>query len=173
MKLSITSMTAGLAIGITAAVATACGVGAYLYSRHHFRSLLDNAHTTALAESEMIRTALEHQMMENDRSLIDGMIQAFGREPRVRGVVLLDRQGHARYSSMPLESRHDLSPGSPTCQACHQYPPEQRTGSRVIETSAGEILRTVIPFRNREPCHQCHDPSHRINGVLIVDVDAG
>jgi two-component system sensor histidine kinase AtoS len=31
----------------------------------------------------------------------------------------------------------------------------------------------VIPVRNREACFRCHDPDHRINGVLIVDVDAG
>jgi PAS domain S-box-containing protein len=26
---------------------------------------------------------------------------------------------------------------------------------------------------NREACHGCHDPAHRINGILIVDLDAG
>ena len=35
------------------------------------------------------------------------------------------------------------------------------------------ILRTVIPFRNREACHRCHDPSHRINGIMLFDLDAG
>jgi hypothetical protein len=31
----------------------------------------------------------------------------------------------------------------------------------------------VIPFRNREACHRCHDPGHRINGVMLFDLDAG
>ena len=35
------------------------------------------------------------------------------------------------------------------------------------------ILRTVIPFRNREACHRCHEPSHRINGIMLFDLDAG
>jgi two-component system sensor histidine kinase AtoS len=173
MKQRVTSMTAWLAIGITAAVALAFGLGAYVYSHHHFRTLLEHARTTALAQSEMIRVALEHQMMENDRSLIAEMIQSFGGESGISAVVLLDREGRPRYSSVPLAGRNDLSAGSPTCLACHRYPAAQRTGSRVIETPGGELLRTMVPFRNREACHRCHDPGHKINGVLLVDVNAG
>jgi PAS domain S-box-containing protein len=172
MKTRVNSMTAGLAIGTIAAVAIACGLGAYLYSIHHFDSLMQSARETSLAESEMIRVALEHQMMENDRSLIGEMIRSFGKEPRISAVVLLDRTGHAQYSSVPLPEGNDLTIGSPTCQSCHQYPPEQRTSSRVIETRGGEVLRTVIPFRNREQCHACHSPDHKINGILIVDTNA-
>jgi PAS domain S-box-containing protein len=173
MKRSLNSMIASLAIGITAAVAVACGLGAYFYSRHHFNSLLETARTNALSQSELIRVALEHQMMENDRSLIGQMIESFGREPHIEAVVLLDRQGQARYSSVPLTPGNDLTIGSKTCQSCHQYPPEQRTSSRVIETRGGTLLRTVVPIHNRDACHRCHDPGHRINGILIVDTDAG
>jgi PAS domain S-box-containing protein len=60
---------------------------------------------------------------------------------------------------------------SPTCQACHQYPAELRGSSRIIETRGGDMLRTVIPIRNREECHRCHDPAHKINGILILDSD--
>jgi PAS domain S-box-containing protein len=166
-------MTVGLAAGITAAVALACAAGAYVYSLHHFQSLLDTARATALAEGDLIRVALEHQMMENDRSLIARMIDSFGHQPRVESVVLLDRTGTVRYSSGPLGSGAELSIGSPTCQSCHRLPPEQRGSSRVIETRGGTLLRTVVPIRNREACHSCHDPGHHINGILILDVDAG
>ena len=173
MSVRFSGMTAGLAAGITIAVAAVCGGGAYVYSLHHFQSLLDTARTTALAEGELIRAALEHQMMENDRSLIARMIQTFGAQPRVEQVVLLDRTGTERYSSVPPGSNTDLSLGSPTCQACHQFPPDRREQTRVIETRGGTVLRTVVPFRNREPCHACHDPGRRINGVLILDINVG
>jgi PAS domain S-box-containing protein len=166
-------MTAGLAVGITLAVATACAVGAYLYSVHHFNALLQAARTTALTEGELIREALEHQMMENDRSLIASMVQSFGRRARVANVLLLDRHGTVRFASAPVGPDADLRIGSATCQACHRYPPEQRGSSRVVDTRGGSILRTVIPIPNREACHRCHDPSHRINGILIFDRDAG
>lgn len=173
MKPRISSMTVGLAVGIAAAVAVACATGAYVYSLHHFDTLLEKAHTAALAEGELIRVALEHQMMENDRSLIGRMIESFGRQPRVENVMLLDRSGIARYSSGPPVPGSDLAIESETCQACHRLPPAQRGSSRVIETRGGALLRTVVPVHNREACHTCHDPSHRINGILILDVDAG
>ena len=168
-------MTAGLAVGITAAVATASAAGAYLYSLHHFESLLETARATALAEGDLIRSALEHQMMENDRSLIDRMIQSFGKQPRVERVLLLDRFGVVRYSSAPLGQipEAELKIQSATCQACHRLPPDQRGSSRVIEDRGGTLLRTVVPFRNRDECHACHSPSVRINGILILDTNVG
>ncbi len=62
---------------------------------------------------------------------------------------------------------------SPTCQACHRYPPDQRGSSRVIEIRGETLLRTVVPIHNRQACYQCHDPKFKINGILILDYDAG
>ncbi len=166
-------MTVGLVVGITTAVAAAVAAGAYVYSTHHFQTLLETARSTALAEGELIRSALEHQMMENERSLIARMIQTFGHQRGVESVALLDRNGIPRYSSAPLPPGNDLTIGSPTCQSCHQFPPDQRNTTRVIETRGGTVLRTVVPVWNREACHRCHDPARRINGILILDVNAG
>jgi PAS domain S-box-containing protein len=166
-------MTAGLTLGVTAAVVVACSTGAYLYSAHHFRSLVEAARTEALAQGEMIRVALEHQMMENDRSLIGRMIESFGSQPKVERVVLLDRAGTKRFAGGKMEQPGELEIGSPTCQACHRDPPGKRAASRVIETRNGTLLRTVVPILNRPACHRCHDPGHRINGILILDYDAG
>ncbi len=173
MKLRFASMTVGLVLGVTAAVVVACSTAAYVYSQHYFKSLLEAARTNALAEGELIRTALEHQMLENDRSLIAQMIERFGKQARVEQLVLLDRNGVERYSSTPLAHGDDFRPGSPTCQACHRDPPERRASSRVIETHGGTVLRTVIPIRNHDECHRCHDPQQRINGILILDYNAG
>jgi len=167
----LSSMTAGLAAGITGAVMVASAAGAWLYSRHHFRTLIANEEGMALAQGEIMRAALEHQMMENDRSLIAEMVRSFGDEPRVKSVLLLDRQGRVRYSSRPVDPS-ELEMRSETCQACHRRPPEQRDASRVVETGQGSVLRTVVPFRNREACHRCHDPEHRVNGIMIYDLDA-
>ena len=166
-------MTAGLAVGITAAVAVACAIGAYFYSVHHFATLLEQERATALAQGELIRAALEHQMIENDRSLIAQMVESFGREGRVKNLLLLDRAGRVRYASRPAGAEQDLRIDSPTCQACHRLPPDQRGSSRIVETNGATVLRTVIPFHNREACYRCHDPKRRINGILILDFDAG
>jgi two-component system phosphate regulon sensor histidine kinase PhoR len=166
-------MTLGLALGVTGTVALAFAVGAYFYSHRHYQTLLDTARATALAQGHLILAALEHQMIENDRTLIERMVKTFGREPHVRRVMLLDREGRPRFSSAASEPDTALSIDSPTCQACHRLPPDQRASSQVIDSGEEELLRTVIPVRNREACYGCHDPARRINGVLIVDLDAG
>ena len=173
MKLRFASMTVGLALGVTVAVVGSCTVAAYFYSVHHFQSLLETVRTSALAEGELIRTALEHQMLGNDRTLIAQMIESFGKQSRVEQLVLLDRNGVQRYSSKAGTAGNDFRIDSPTCQACHRDPPERRASSRVIETRGGTILRTVVPIRNREECHRCHDPRQKINGILILDYNAG
>jgi PAS domain S-box-containing protein len=167
----LTSSTVGLAVGITAAVATASAIGAALYSRHHTETLFETARETALAQGELIRAGLEHQMMENDRSLIAKMVEGFGSQAHVASVMLLDRAGVVRFSSAPEEVSRVWSIDSPTCQACHQFPPAERTSSRVIDTAGSSLLRTVIPIRNQPGCHGCHDPRHGINGILVFDVD--
>jgi PAS domain S-box-containing protein len=165
-------MTAGLSAGITLAVIAACVAGGYLYSHRHYRTLLDNARGTALSQAELIRTALEHEMLTRDRTLIAGMVRSFGAEPGVASVMLLDRQGVVRYTSGRVPSGDELNLQSPACQACHQFPPAQRGSSRIIETQGDSILRTVVPIRNRPECHACHDPAHKTNGIVIFDVNA-
>jgi PAS domain S-box-containing protein len=168
VKREFANMTAGMAAGVTAAVVIACAGGAYIYSQHHMQSLLATARATALAEGDLIRVALEHQMIENDRTLIARMVESFGKQARVERLTILDRSGRERYSTSPTNPG-DFDLSSPTCQACHRYPAEQRGSSRVIETRGGTVLRTVVPIRNRQECYHCHDSGHKINGILILD----
>ena len=133
--------------------------------------MLATARETAIEQADLIRAGLEHQMMENDRSLIGRMIQTFGEQPRVERVMLLDRLGAVKYSSQPQAAGTTFSIDSPTCQACHRLPAGQRESSRVIDTAGGTVLRTMIPVRNQPRCQKCHDPSHGINGVLVFDMN--
>ena len=173
VKLRFASMTMSLAAGVTAAVVAASSVGVYAYASHHYETLVDHARKSALAEGDLIRVALEHQMLENDRTLLARMMATFGNQARVEQLLLLDRNGTKRYSAGPRPTKEDLRIESPTCQACHRDPPERRGNSRIVETQGGSVLRTVIPIQNRVECHRCHDPAHRINGILIMDYNAG
>ena len=172
LKPRLTSMTAGLEVGITLAVAAACAAGAYLYSIRHFQTLLDGARTSSVAQAEIIRAALEHEMVNQDRTLIGRMIKMFGSEPRVDSVMLLDRKGIVRYSSGGIAAGTTLDMQAGVCQACHQYAPGQRPSSTVIDGAGGALLRTVVPVRNRVECHRCHDAKQRVNGIVIFDTDA-
>ncbi len=141
----VASMTIGLAVGVTAAVVLACCGQRLSLSQHHMRSLLETAQYTALAEGDLIRVALEHQMIENDRTLIAAHDRKLPQAGRGRPA---GAAGPFRHGTLPCRLRSadaDLQINSPTCQACHRYPPEQRGSSRVIETRGGTVLRTVVP----------------------------
>ncbi len=172
-KRGLTGATLGVPLAVTVLVIVACTAVGYLYSAHHFDGLLESARGSARAEAELIRTALEHEMMDNDRTLVGRMVESFGRQPNIERVLILDRLGAPQHVGGPLGAGGGLEMGSPTCQACHQHPPQQRASTRVIEASGGTVLRTVVPIRNAPACHRCHDPSHGINGILILDRDVG
>ena len=84
----LASSTVGLAVGITAAVAAATAAGAYFYSVQHSKILVETARATAMAQGELIRAGLEHQMIEDDRTLIARMINTFGQQPQIENCLL-------------------------------------------------------------------------------------
>jgi hypothetical protein len=43
----------------------------------------------------------------------------------------------------------------------------------VIETAGGAMLRTVVPFRNREALPRMPRSRARINGIMLLDKDVG
>jgi len=171
MKLRLAGSALSLAIGVTLVAASVTALAAYLYSSHHFDSLLETTKSAGLAQGELIRAALEHQMIEKDRSLLGRMIADFGAQAGVVNVLLLDRLGEVKYRSGSQPAPQELRIDSPTCQACHARPPAERDASQTIETRQGSVLRTMVPIRNRPACHHCHDPAQSVNGILVFDLD--
>lgn len=173
MSPQLTRTTVGLAAGIAVAVGAAFSVGAYLYSNYHFNSLLEASRETALSRGELIREALEHQMLEKDRVLLGQLVRGFGGQPEVEGLEVLDHQGLVWYSSVPGAEGTRLSEDSPSCQVCHRVPGPERTASQIVENGDQSLLRVVIPLRNEERCQVCHDPAVTINGLVILDSNVG
>jgi PAS domain S-box-containing protein len=173
MNPRLTRTAASLVAAITIAVATAFAVGAFLYSQHHFQTLLESAEGAALAQGELIEEALVHQMLVKDRELIAQMVAGFGGRSDVEGLDVLDHQGRVWYSSERGREGSILSKESPACQSCHQFSPSQRSSSQVLETGDESFLRVVVALRNEEACQSCHDPAQSINGIIILDTDVG
>ncbi len=159
-----------LGISVAALVTCAFAAGFYLVYRHYWRDVILNARSHAMAETRLIRIALEHQMLQNDRSLIREMVSSFAIRPRVERVMVLDRSGQVQFTSDSSIQRGHFKPDSTTCLVCHRHPPEDRSRTTTLEMDGGSVLRCVEPIPNQRRCHGCHDPDHRINGVLIVDV---
>lgn len=162
-------MTLALTAGVTAAVVVAVGVAGVLFVRHHEHHALEQARASAEVHSNRIQLALEHQMLEDERELVQKMVTTFGKDPGVRDVLVLDRRGTVQMASGPHKRR--LAADDPTCLACHDQPARVRATTALLEVDGGSVLRSVRPIHNAPACHECHPRKHRINGVLIVDFD--
>jgi len=173
VRFHLSRMAAVLTLGVAGVVVGAFSIGAYVNSSTLYDKVIDASRAHAQAQAETIRIALEHQMVEKDRSIIDGMVRSFATDPLVDAVMILNWNGELRYTSDPDGDDPQLDIQSPTCQACHDQPAEKRVRSKLIETEEGEILRIATPIRNRKACHECHPADRAINGLLLVDMNVG
>lgn len=164
------SLAVKLALGVTFLATALVVPGLFLAADRHYESQLALKRREVQAQAELLKLALEHQMLDRDPGLIDRMVQEYGHDPAVRRIMIFDRRGRLRFASDPaaFAQRHDRET-SPSCQVCHAKPPAERNAAAVVELAEGRVIRTALPVRNRAACHGCHDPAHTVNGILIVD----
>lgn len=159
-----------LGISVAVLVIGALAGGTLLFHRTYYQHLLERARGSAKRETQLIRQALEYQMLREDRALLREMVAGFADRASVHRVMIVDRKGVVRFSSDRSQLQRPISAQSKTCLVCHQRAPEERLHDAVIEVGKGEFLRSVQPIENKPQCHGCHGSKHRINGVIIVDV---
>ena len=159
-----------LVAGVALLIVTGQAVGFFLAYRSSSEQVLQAARDSAAQETWLIRQSLEYRMLEKDDRLLRAMIDGFVADRTFQRVIILDRQGVVRISSDPEIRERHFQANSPTCQVCHRHVGSERELSTTLEVAGGTVLRCVQPIPNREACHACHNPEHRINGLIIVDV---
>ncbi len=163
-------LTARLAIGITLVVMLPLVLGLYALSRFEYEHTITARRGAAELENRILEAALRHQMVARDSRLMAEILGEVGRQPGVRRAMVLDHDGVVRLSSSEADLGNRLSANSPTCRVCHEQTADARPRSVVLEEAGSEVLRSVLPIVNRPECHQCHDASKKLNGILILDV---
>ncbi len=126
--------------------------------------------------NDLFRVALENAMLERNLDGLRNLVVRLGEQPDVQRVMILDPRGEVRFSSEPgLLGRTYARQREAGCRECHaDGAGPARTllfDDRRLQT---EILRSVLPVRNRPICSGCHGPPerHPVNGVLVVDREA-
>lgn len=119
--------------------------------------------------NRLLRVALENAMLKRDVPGLREIVQRLGEQPGIRDVMILEPGGEVRFAADPrsLGRRlpdlvRGLQPGVPVSRFMHSE-------------GGGEVLRSLNPVPNQAPCVGCHGPiaGHPVNGVLVVDYDAG
>lgn len=120
---------------------------------------------------EVIEMALQQDMLESNFDRIQDTFDAIGKDNRIRTLYLLDTSGRVAFAPKGRAIVEGLDPSDETCQPCHRLPPEERPSGVVVTTSDGQpVFRSMHPIENREECKACHDPSQRLNGLLLIDL---
>lgn len=116
--------------------------------------------------NRVLQTALENAMLKRDLDGLRDIVFYLGQQENIRRVTIINPQGEVRFSSIP-QTINSIMPPEPGGF--------RETHTRFLVDEFGrEVLRSVNPVHNREPCNRCHGPiaEHPVNGILIVDYDA-
>jgi two-component system NtrC family sensor kinase len=163
-------LTVRLAVGIALLVIVPVSVGLTILSRYHFEHTISTRREAAELENRMLEAALRHQMIQRDSRLMTDILLEVGRQPEVRSAMVLDHDGIIRLSSHEQQVGVRISRDSPTCLVCHSKTPDARERWVLIKENGEDVLRSVLPIRNRPECHRCHGTADKLNGVLILDI---
>nr|MDJ0958227.1 ATP-binding protein [Arenicellales bacterium] len=117
--------------------------------------------------NRLLQAALENAMLKRDLEGLQQIVQRLGNQTGVVSVMVLNPFGEVRFSSRPemlgtrLYEDHSI--------------PQQTTTTFIADDEQREVLRSINPVSNKEPCTVCHGPiqSNPVNGVLVVDYTAG
>lgn len=135
-----------------------------------YRDQLERERAATSAQiNRLLRVALENAMLKRDVPGLRDIVQRMGQQPGVVGVMILEPGGEVRFASQ--------------AERLGQRFPQLLGGeangepiTRFIDDAGGrEVLRSVNPVPNQAPCVVCHGAldQHPVNGVLVVDYDAG
>lgn len=163
-------LTVRLAAGAALLVVCPLALALYALSSHHTARLIESRRQAAELQNSILETALWHQMVTKDRTLIQGILAEIGARPEVRAAMILDHQGQIRFADDPSRVGSSIARTSPACEICHSKDPADRDRWVVLDEKPEPVLRSVRPIQNRAECYGCHDPSQRLNGILILDL---
>ena len=124
---------------------------------------------TSTQINRMLRVALENAMLKRDVPGLRDIVEKMGEQPGIVGVMILAPGGEVRFASQPEKLGQQLPE---LLGKEHPGVPQTRF---VAEAGQAEVLRSINPVPNQLVCTSCHGSlaSHPVNGVLVVDYDAG
>jgi PAS domain S-box-containing protein len=130
--------------------------------RGQFENELGKASTQI---NELLQASLENAMLKRDIPGLAGIVDRLGELDDIDHVMILNPNGEVRFSSDPtmLGRVYNLDPASMA-----------ETTNFLTNERGNEVLRSINPVKNKEPCQVCHGKldANPVNGILFVDYSA-
>jgi signal transduction histidine kinase len=160
-----------IALGIALPVLAAL-IGFSIADYYRRNALLSTmAETSAIQMGEMVRGGLLHAMLLNDREMLRQAVAGIGSQENVLRVAIFDAEANLKITNRPEDFSPPPGLQSAGCAECHTPDGILHQHSIMLSRMEGgaPILRSSIPVYNESACHQCHDPSEEVLGVIITD----
>ncbi len=136
-----------------------------------YQNSLINEHTRASMQiNRLLQASLENAMLKRDIPGLKAILRDMGNQPSIAQIMILNPEYEVRFSSDPSRINTMLKEDV-TTRALTSISRQ----SRYLQSAQfGEVLRSVNPVRNQQPCSVCHGEiaSHPVNGLLVVDYNA-
>ena len=115
-----------------------------------------------------LTSSLEIAMLNSDLQSIQYSIGEISRNENIVRVFLLNMKGVVKASSQDEMIGSRLSMQDIGCKDCHRSDTDSPS-SKAISLEAEDVLRVVIPIKNKPKCYSCHSRADNLNGVLVLD----
>jgi signal transduction histidine kinase len=132
--------------------------------------MIDSLRLSAANLGEIIEASLQHSMLTNDFTEVQGIVDEIAARREVKELFLLDNRGRVVISANQNRVGTMLDLSDTTCQSCHEHKAVDRSSTCIFATGQGErVFRNLNPIENRQECQGCHESGEKTLGVLITD----
>jgi signal transduction histidine kinase len=133
------------------------------------RLIQDQMLLSATQLGELALGSLRHAMLSNDKVHLRQILRDINAAPDVADVRLVDMDGQVIGSEPETLPGNTFSQQDPECAACHQYPPDRRPRTSMLE-GGNDTLRVATPIDTGPECRKCHIQRAEHLGMLLLDV---
>ncbi len=136
------------------------------------KKLMEETAKNAQELGDTIKSSLRILMLKRDPRMIQDTLDDIGKnkDPIVKAFIL-DKAGRIVYSTEKKEIGRMLNRfEEKSCRVCHRETGKAPAETIMILNDNGvKIQRNIDVIYNEPVCHQCHAPSDRIRGKLVID----
>ncbi len=159
-----------ITVGVTIPALVILVIASYLRYSSYRDLLMDSLRLSASNLGEIIEVSLQHSMLTNDFTEVQGIVDEIAAREEVKELFLLDNRGRIVISADQGSVGAMLDLSDTTCQSCHEHKAVDRSLTCIFATDQGErVFRNLNPIDNREECRGCHESGEKTLGILITD----
>jgi len=137
-----------------------------LFSHLYSGQLEQERSVAATQVNRLLQTSLENAMLKRDLEGLRTIVERLGNQSHINTVFITNPAGEVRFASTPTLLGRQLTPMSGL--------PESGSAEFATDENGFDVLRSINPVQNKEPCQECHGEIEQnpVNGILYVDYDA-